>query len=204
MDTLQVENVLRADCKLSLAFDGVYASDCLPLYCGAGNDTAMVMNLDPSTLGGSHWVCLYIAQGRGEYFDSYGLAPPLEDFVRFLDRNTTSSSGRGGWTYNTQELQSLDTEVCGHYCIWFLSERARGRSMQDIVRQFSNSDTQRNDVMVRRQVESRFGQIVVNAQIRRRSGGGGGGGGGGESSSKCVQCCCARAAVQCRGGGGGV
>jgi hypothetical protein len=173
-----VENLLRADCKLSTIFDGVYASDCLPLFCGGG-DTGLVMNMDPSDQSGSHWVCIYIQNGKGEYFDSYGMAPPLEDFLGFLDRNSRS------WSYNKQELQSLDSMVCGHYCIWFLSERARGRSMQNIVQQFSETDTKWNDKVVKRQVESRFGNIVQKVF--------------GESSaartSKCVQCCCAR--VRC-------
>jgi hypothetical protein len=179
MDTLQVENLLRADCKLSTIFDGVYASDCLPLFCGSG-DTGLVMNLDPSDRAGSHWVCIYIQDGNGEYFDSYGMAPPLENFLDFLKRNCRT------WSYNKQELQSLDSTVCGHYCIWFLSERARGQTMQNIVRNFSETDSKLNDKKVKSQVETRFGGIVQKLS---------------ESSSninrvRCVQCCCAR--VRCR------
>jgi hypothetical protein len=173
MDTLQVENLLRADCKLSTIFDGVYASDLLPMFCGGG-DTGLVMNMDPSTQDGSHWVSIYIQNGKGEYFDSYGMAPPLEDFVDFLQRNSRT------WSYNKQELQSLDSMVCGHYCIWFLSERARGKSMQNIVQQFSETDTNWNDKLVKRQVETRFGSIV---QKRLDSA---------ATASKCVQCCYAR------------
>ena len=179
MDTVQVENLLRADCKLSVIFDGVYASDCLPMFCGGG-DTGLVMNIDPSTQSGSHWVSIYIQNGKGEYFDSYGMAPPLEDFMRFLKTNTKT------WTYNKQELQSLDSTVCGHYCIWFLSERARGKSMQNIVQQFSKTDTKWNDNTVKRQVETRFGGIVKNMSSAAAA-----------TSSKCVQCCCAR--VRCSG-----
>jgi hypothetical protein len=174
MDTLQVENLLRADCKLSTIFDGVFASDCLPMFCGGG-DTGLVMNLDPSSQSGSHWVSIYIQNGRGEYFDSYGMAPPLEEFLSFLKRNSTS------WSYNKQELQSLDSMVCGHYCIWFLSERARGRSMQNIVQQFSNTDTRWNDNAVKQQVETRFGAIVERIESSASS-----------SRGRSVQCCWAR------------
>jgi hypothetical protein len=172
MNTHQVENLLRADCKLSTIFEGVYASDRLPAFCGS-SDTALVMNMDPSNRGGSHWVCIFIQNGRGEYFDSYGMAPPLEEFVNFLKRNCKS------WTYNREGLQSLDSNVCGHYCIWFLSERARGQSMECIVKQFSSDNSRKNDESVRKQVETRFGNIV-STNI---------------NNSKCVQCSCAR--VRC-------
>jgi hypothetical protein len=176
MDTLQVENVLRADCKLSTTFEGVYASNMLPSFCDtSGSGAAVVANLDPSTRPGSHWVCMYVdEQGRGEYFDSYGLPPPLPEFVAFLGRNAAR-----GWTYNRHELQSLDTTVCGHYCIWFLSERARGKSMEEIVARFSSTDTQKNDSQVENFVVTRFGKIaatVATLAAGRRS----------------VQCCCAR------------
>lgn len=153
MNTIQVENILRADCKLSSIFEGVFPSDRLPAFCDE-NKTAMVMNLDPHDQAGSHWVCLYIENGHGEYFDSYGESPPVKNFVSFIKRNCTS------WNFNRNELQSLNTDVCGDYCIWFLSERARGKSMQDIVSQFSN-DCKNNDIMVRKQVTSRYGDIVA-------------------------------------------
>jgi hypothetical protein len=179
MNTLQVENLLRADCKLSDVFEGVYASDMLPAFCDtSGDGAAVVVNMDPSDRGGSHWVCMFVHKGRGEYFDSYGLAPPLEEFVNFLNRNSTS------WTYNKVELQSLNTNVCGHYCIWFLSERARSRTMGEIVAGFPG-DTKRNDAAVESRVVTRFGrissQVAAAAAVAK--------------SRKCVQCCCAR--VRC-------
>jgi hypothetical protein len=178
MDTRQIENLLRADCKLSTTFEGVFASDLLPLFCETSVPVAVVMNMDPSTQGGSHWVCIYIENRHGEYFDSYGLHPPLEAFVKFLNRNCTQ------WTFNDLELQSLDSNVCGHYCIWFLSERARGRSMDEIVAQFSPRDTAKNDAAVRKLVESRFGKIaddvIHGAAAQKRWWG------------NEVQCCCAR------------
>jgi hypothetical protein len=104
---------------------------------------------------GSHWVCVYVENGKGEYFDSYGMSPHIvEPFISFLDRNC-----RSNWSYNRHELQSIDSTVCGHYCIWFLSERARGKTMSEIVSQFSN-DTRSNDALVKESVELRYGGIA--------------------------------------------
>jgi len=151
MNTKQVENLLRSDCKSSLIFEGVFASDRIPIVCET--KTAMVLNFDPYAQTGSHWIGIYIENGCGEYFDSYGMYPPITHFVNFLNRNCTS------WSFNTEELQAIDSEVCGHYCIWFLSERVRGRSMKEIVSRFS-SDLKKNDLLVKELVESRFGRIA--------------------------------------------
>lgn len=179
MNTQQIENLLRADCKLSTIFEGVFAADMIPVVCESV--TALVANLDRSNSSGSHWVCMYIQNGKGEYFDSYGLAPMLDEFTDFLNTNCYQS-----WTYNRQELQSLDSEVCGHYCIWFLSERARGLSMQDIVSKFSSSDTKTNDRVVKQQVETRFGGIAAGIQQQQFYT---------LARKYVVQCCCAR--VKC-------
>lgn len=153
MNSLEIENLLRVDCDLSTTYEGVFASDTLPSFCGS--KSAVVMNFDPITEEGSHWVCAYVENGKGEYFDSYGTSPHLiPQFVYFMNRNCKSN-----WSFNRQELQSIDTNVCGHYCIWFLSERGRGKSMHDIVSQFSN-DTRSNDVIVKECVERRFGEIA--------------------------------------------
>ena len=153
MNTLQIDNIMRADCELSTTFEGVFASDRLPAL--SEQKTAMVMNLDPFKMDGSHWVCIYIENVNGNYFDSYGLSPSVDNFVHFLKRNCKT------WTFNKTELQSYDTEVCGHYCIWFLTERARGKTMHEIVSQFSE-DRAKNDLLVENQVTTRFGTIVSN------------------------------------------
>jgi len=150
MNTLQVENLLRLDCNLSTTFEGVFASDRLPKFSDL--KSALVLNFDPITRPGSHWVAIYVDNGVGEYFDSYGEAPFIDHFLNFLKQNCRT------WNYNKKELQALDSDVCGYYCIWFLSERARGKSMHKIIYKFSN-DLKKNDVIVKKQVEARFGKI---------------------------------------------
>jgi hypothetical protein len=151
MNTKQIENLVRSDCNLSTTFDGVYASDRIPIFCDPR--TAMVLNTDPHDRAGEHWVAMYINNGVGEYFDSFGMQPRHAHFTNFLRRNCSL------WTYNDTLFQSLDSDVCGYYCIWFLGERARGKSMMDIKAQFSKN-TEQNDTLVKNRVEERYGAIV--------------------------------------------
>src|SRR5882757_5972685 len=146
MDTNQIRNILSSDCKLSISFEGVFASDQIPKFCE--QPAALVCNLDPHNRPGSHWVAMYINNGVGEYFDSYGLAPIDVNFVNFLNNNCTS------WNYNKIELQAFNSEVCGHYCIWFLSERARGNFSW---KGFKKCEGDKNDRLVVKKLRNRFG-----------------------------------------------
>ena len=85
-------------------------------------------NTDPSTEPGTHWVAFYFpSEEKGESFDSYGQPPEqYRDLFRdFLEPYE--------WQFNTRKLQSAWSDVCGQYCIFYLSHRARGLSMNKIV-----------------------------------------------------------------------
>ena len=75
MNTLQIERLLKKDLKSKTIFKKVCALDQLekPTF-----PSAYVINSDPSSKPGEHWVAVYFdKRGRGEYFDSYGLPPYL-------------------------------------------------------------------------------------------------------------------------------
>ena len=74
MNTLQIERLLKKDLKSKTIFKKVCALDQLekPTF-----SSAYVINSDPSSKPGEHWVAVYFdKRGRGEYFDSYGLLLP--------------------------------------------------------------------------------------------------------------------------------
>ena len=93
-------------------FRGVYMRDALPKR--PWNREAVIVNLDSSSGGGTHWVCFRKNGKRVDYFDSYGdLKPPLE-IQRYLAGNYLA--------YNRAGLQSVntDSQICGHLCLAFL------------------------------------------------------------------------------------
>ncbi|KAL3116358.1 hypothetical protein niasHT_002441 [Heterodera trifolii] len=64
----------------------------------------MVVNLDPSTSRGSHWVCIYCASPlRLEYYDSLGMWPPLS--VNIVDHLSRYKQIQ----YNSLPLQSANS-----------------------------------------------------------------------------------------------
>ena len=99
MNTLQIERLLKKDLKSKTIFKKVCALDQLekPTF-----PSAYVINSDPSSKPGEHWVAVYFdKRGRGEYFDSYGLPPTLVGLDSYMDAYSLS-----GWIYNRKTLQA--------------------------------------------------------------------------------------------------
>ena len=102
---------------------------------------AYIVNTERSIKAGEHWVAvIFNNDGNVLYFDSYGL-PPLEtEIIDFLDNHSFS------WSYNRQRLQSLQSKICGLYCIFTLDAAARGYNIQKYLQQkFLSTDHHRND-----------------------------------------------------------
>lgn len=118
LNTYQIYDILSQDPDVGPHFGGVYARNTLP---STSIGQTFVLNTDPASEPGEHWVCIYIdpRTGIGEYFDSYGF-PPLREFERFM------ASRCRQMTYNPVCYQSDETSVCGHYCIYFLKKRSQG------------------------------------------------------------------------------
>jgi hypothetical protein len=90
----------------------------------AGN-LSFIMNLDPSVLGGSHWIAVNIDTMHGkflEYFDPLG-ASPTPDFLRRIQAVVGQSASLLKLKVNTVPDQSITSSNCGWFCIKFLHER---------------------------------------------------------------------------------
>ena len=102
---------------------------------------AYIVNTKRSNKAGEHWVAvIFNNNGNVLYFDSYGL-PPLEtEIINFLDNHSSS------WRYNRQRLQSLQSKVCGLFCIFTLDAAARAYNIQKYLQQkFLSPDHHKND-----------------------------------------------------------
>ena len=156
MNTAQIKTALNSDSTSRKKFCGVFPADHLPetldsYPCG------IIANTDPSSEPGTHWVAFYFpSKEKGEFFDSYGQSPRRyrKTFENFLEKQSYE------WEFNTHKLQSAWSNVCGQYCIFYISHRIRGHSMKNIVQLFSN-DTMLNDARVSQFVKNHF-NIMLN------------------------------------------
>ena len=126
---------------------GVYAANTLPSGPRKRKPCAYIVNTDRSYLPGSHWNVIYFdINGEVDFFDSYGRPPP-KDFSTLL-----------GDSYNYQEhfIQHPLSSACGQYCIFYVFQRSRGLSMEEILSLFDKDNTLLNDVIVNLTVEKNF------------------------------------------------
>lgn len=121
-------------------FHGIFPRDKLPNH-PPSLPSAIVINLDKSDQPGSHWVTLFIDhEGRGEYFDPFGIYPQYVEIINYFDRNC----GPMNWAFSPVTLQNIMSMTCGLYCILFVRMRCQGYSYCEIISHFSR-DTIEND-----------------------------------------------------------
>ena len=151
MNTTQLTIILKKDKYTRAVFQGVYPSDELPATV-ASFPALFIANVDTSEKPGSHWVAFYFTKDqKGEIFDSYGLPPSnyTGTFSAFLNNNSND------WSFNSVPLQSINSKVCGYYCLYYGLFRCRNIGMSTIVHRFSKN-IQRNDFLVKRFIEKHF------------------------------------------------
>jgi hypothetical protein len=138
MDSTTIDRVLKRNCGI---YRGIYACDELPEV--VMRPSVMVVNTDPASQPGQHWICMYFDDGgHGECFDSFGLHPiPL--FEHYMNSHCID------WMYNKKQMQSLVSRFCGHYCIWYCIMKFRNVPLRELVCSMS-SDTGLNDFLVHR------------------------------------------------------
>jgi hypothetical protein len=103
---------------------GTFSSDKLPALKSFTKGTGFIVNLEPSTMAGSHWVSVYNTGDRCLYIDSYGIAPS-SSVLKWI--------GKKKYLYNSSQYQELTSENCGEFCCYFLSKLFRGEPLYDVL-----------------------------------------------------------------------
>jgi hypothetical protein len=112
-------------------FLGVYSKDNLPKKIKINQ--SVVMNLDNDDGNGTHWVAIYNGDDSDyiEFFDSYGL-PPADLAIKFMKTSNKKIA------YNTSQIQTMNSIMCGYYAMFFINQREKGKTMYDIIYSFDN------------------------------------------------------------------
>ena len=147
MNTQELVDALASDKIVNNYFLNVYAFDRLPKRKLAQELWLLVCNCCPSFKPGIHWIVLFKDAQRKDHieiFDSYGQHPELYNLTSFCRRQ----GAKRIW-YNTRQLQSLTSSVCGHYCLYYAYYRTRGHEMQSIIDSFiPHNKFDKNDQLV--------------------------------------------------------
>ena len=147
MNTVEIQQLMEGNEHTRMHFRGVFSADEIPRDDGDKRNF-LIVNLDPSSEPGSHWVAMMRKKGAvSEYFDSFGFPVPYESFKRFLG---------GRWIRSKEQLQSDKSTTCGQWCMYYIWKRCKKCTFFDIVEGFKGMTREENDFVVRKFVEKEF------------------------------------------------
>ena len=147
----EIVDVLESHPMTANIFRGVYSSNNLPsLHKSQRYPIAFIANTHENYKPGEHWVAFFLKSPKAipEYFDSYGLPPFKKGFLTFLKQQRRDFKYR----YNNKMLQSLFSDFCGQHSIYYVFQKSKGRTLNQIVHDFTDNNVL-NDLFVKRFVE---------------------------------------------------
>lgn len=131
MNTKEINYILKTNLEKIDCFIGTFARNMLPKI--TKKPAVIILNNDTSKEPGSHWVAIFFSRdGRGIYFDSFGLPLLHENIIEYLNSNSEN-----GWIYSNMQLQSLTSNTCGHFCILFVIMICNGFILPEILNLFT-------------------------------------------------------------------
>ena len=152
MNSSQIYKILSRDPDSARYFAGVFPSDKIPEI--QSFPSTIVLNTDKHDKKGTHWLAVYMQDRKNlEFFDSFGLPPETygEDIARFVKKYPRIRC-------NNTRLQSITSNVCGQYCIFFIVKRCQGLCMTSIVNVLSRK---KNDFRMFQFVKKRYGVNMI-------------------------------------------
>lgn len=146
MYTNELEHLLSNDSIIRNEKWGVISIDKL-VSVYAEEKTFLIVNTEPSFMGGKHWIALFKKHHKPvELFDS--LANKMYEYGKFLQEFLLRENNL--CLTNTVQVQPDFSFNCGKYCYYFLSQRSKGVSFHDIMESFDALNLSKNEKIVQR------------------------------------------------------
>jgi hypothetical protein len=131
MNTNQIDNMLSSLYSTRNIYLGCFPCDGAPRP--RKFPVCMVLNLDPLTQRGSHWIAVYAKQNKcAIYFDSLGLKPN-QCLHKYLRANFSKI------IMNNNRYQSFNSNLCGVYCIVCLHFLSIGYDYESFLKHLSST-----------------------------------------------------------------
>lgn len=143
LNNIQLDTLAKHHPSLGQYFYGTVACDELPKRPDKNKPRGYIVNTDPRELPGRHWIALWTKDNLCEVMDSYALPLDVYETAQPLQHWLTKH-----WKYvvfNGRSLQSLYSKSCGDYSLFYLIDRAEGKTTQDFLKRFKQYDYVNND-----------------------------------------------------------
>ena len=119
-------------------FNGVYSKNNLSKI----RKGLCVINLDEYENTGTHWIALFVKPNEVIYFDSFGIEHIPKEINKFIDNREIKA--------NVFRIQAYDSIMCRYFCIEFINDMLKGKTLLDYTNLFSPYDFKKNDQIIKR------------------------------------------------------
>lgn len=152
LNSRQLDQLAQHHPTLAPYYRGALPCDDLPNVQDTLLPFGFIVNTDPSTMEGRHWIGVWVSSpSKVEWYDSFALDLPLYETTQPLQR----------WLYqfkhavrNGQAAQSVYDQSCGGYALMFLVAKSQDVSMTAFQLRFHKHDYVDNDQQVARFVHN--------------------------------------------------
>lgn len=97
-------------------FLGVFAINKIPT--SSVSQFSFIVNNQSHNLPGQHWIAVSVKNKKAYIFDPLGLPPPLM---------LTSKLNKYNISYNMQQHQPTDSNLCGQLALYFLINKSKNK-----------------------------------------------------------------------------
>ena len=143
LNNIQLDRLADGQSTLKPYFYGTMPCDRLPRSPDKKGPVAYIVNTDREGQPGRHWLALWTCDDECEILDSYPL--PLKTYLTTGPLQTWLDRHWKNVIQNSQSLQSLFSQSCGDYALFFLIDRSQGKSMNEFLKRFDKHDYVHND-----------------------------------------------------------
>jgi hypothetical protein len=150
MNTQQINRIMYSDRHVGRIYMGTKACD--RITAPDFPVSAYIINTDRAQAPGKHWLAIFIDNGKGTFFDSYGRHPDSYDPLvkKFLQQSCHA------WKCShRRQTQQFGTAVCAQHAMMYLFFRARNFTNAKIVNMYS-ADADTNDKIANQFVNSMY------------------------------------------------
>ena len=137
LTNVYLEKLILPYCKY---FKGVYSCDTIPSFAHT-NPFSIIINLSSVKEPGSHFVSVFINNGKIIYYDSLGLPSINPHINKFLKQYANT------YRSNNMQFQCLNSIFCGYHAGLFIILMDRGMSFQKFLKLYSKN-CEDNDMLV--------------------------------------------------------
>ena len=125
-------------------YQGTFSCDNIKKNNLNMDNATYIINLSKLTEKGSHLIAIQTNSKNKKvvYFDSFGLPCSNKDILTFIyDINNK-------YEYNSHQVQHLDSNYCGIYCLAFVMYFEKNNSLKNFIKMFNSYNLLENDKIV--------------------------------------------------------